>query len=451
MYKCSVCGYVSSKWLGKCPNCGSWNSFEEIKEIKKKKGIESELKKPVTLSEAKRTRFTRIATGIKEFDRVLGGGIVNSQVILIGGDPGVGKSTLLLQISNSLANLGYKIIYASAEESMEQIALRSERLKIHSERIYILSENKIENIIEVFKEFKPDFAIIDSIQTVYSEYLESIAGNVSQVKECGNKIVEFAKKNNIPVFIVGHVTKEGSIAGPKTLEHLVDTVLYLEGENETGLRILRSSKNRFGPTDEIGLFEMTDEGLKEIKDIKYLFLTNINLTGMAKVCLLEGIRPLVVEIQSLVANSHYGVPQRNATGFDLRRLNMLIAVLEKKLNLKLGKSDIFLNVTGGLRVKDAGADLGVCMAIISSYSDFVIPWDIVFVGEVGLGGEIRNVFGIKRRIKEAENLGFKKIFIPKQKEKIESKKVELIEVKTLWETIKKLREVINYGTKKTTR
>ncbi len=419
-YVCGDCGYTSAQWLGKCPSCGKWNTFIEeivkptINRGIKKRGDYLERAKSFLLKDIKITEKTRTKTGIDEFDRVLGGGIVKGSVVLIGGEPGIGKSTLILQSVYNLAKKGIKIVYVSGEESPLQIKLRADRLKCSDQDIEILSETDIEQILTVFNPPFTNLVVIDSIQSIYHQDISSIPGSISQVRECGQRIMESAKTTGIPVFIIGHVTKGGMIAGPKTLEHLVDTVLYLEGDKNHFYRILRAAKNRFGSTNEIGVFEMESSGLKEVKDPSLMFMgiREENPSGTCTVCAMEGSRPFLVEIEALVAQASYGTPQRVSSGIDYRRVAMLLAVIERRLNIRMGIKDVFLNVVGGLFLEERAGDLGVILAIISSFKNRPIDKYTIALGEVGLTGEIRPVSQIDKRIKEATRLGFKKCIIP---------------------------------------
>ncbi|HTY07623.1 MAG TPA: DNA repair protein RadA [Candidatus Edwardsbacteria bacterium] len=397
-FVCQSCGFESSKWLGKCPSCGGWNTFvEEARRADlrprnsrvKAKGGEAA---PRTLDQISLADRARMQTGIGEFDRVTGGGIVPGSLLLIGGDPGIGKSTLTLQLMHTLAR-DRKVLYVSGEESLEQIKLRADRLGIASGNILLLSETALESILPAIEDAQPDIAVIDSIQTVYRGDLESAPGSVGQVRECGAELMRLAKQRNVATILIGHVTKEGVIAGPRTLEHMVDTVLYLEGERHHAYRILRSVKNRFGSTNEIGVFQMEETGLREVANPSEIFLSerSKSISGSVVVCSLEGTRPLLVEIQALVAPTAFGVPQRNTTGFNHRRLAMLLAVLERRAGLNLGMHDVFVNIAGGLKIEEPAVDLGVACAIASAFKDRAADGDAVLVGEVGLGGEIRAV------------------------------------------------------------
>lgn len=413
-YVCSNCGFESLKWLGKCPSCDSWNTFteefvEEKKQSSKRKYVEAELSK---ITSIQNEHETRIKTNIEEFDRVLGGGLVVGSVVLIGGDPGIGKSTLALQAAQKIMK---DVLYVTGEESASQINMRAKRLGITSETISVMTETDLELITNAIEKHNPQVVIIDSIQTTYKPDLENTAGTITQIRECTAELMQTAKKKNCAIIIVGHVTKEGMIAGPKVLEHIVDTVLQFEGEKNYTYRILRSQKNRFGSTNEIGIFEMREDGLHEVKNPSEIFLSERDkqITGSAVTSSIEGTRPILLEVQALVTPSSYGNPQRVATGFDYRRLSILLAVLEKRATLRLSSQNVFLNMAGGLRIDEPAVDLAVCCAIASSYSDKIIKNDFVLIGEVGLGGEIRSVGHIDKRVQEALKLGFKKIIIPK--------------------------------------
>lgn len=416
---CTSCGNESSKWMGQCPACGEWNTMvEEPKESSSVKSfsrnrayIASEQSKPELLDNISLDAENRFSIGICEVDRILGGGIVAGSMILIGGEPGIGKSTLSLQIPLLCPQL--KTLYVSGEESGKQIKLRAQRLGGDSSNCLIYSETLLENILHQANEVQPHLLIIDSIQTIYSEKFESSAGSVSQVKECAAALLRFAKEKNISVILIGHITKDGSIAGPKILEHIVDVVLQFEGDSRGSYRLLRSIKNRFGSTAELAVFEMTGSGLKEIANPSDILipLHQGDLSGIAIAAMLDGTRPFLIEIQSLVSSAAYGMPQRNATGFDVRKLNMLLAVLEKRSGFKLSAKDVFLNIAGGIKISDPACDLAVVVAVLSSNFDLSIPLDSCFAAEIGLSGEIRPVSQVERRIAEAEKLGFKRIYI----------------------------------------
>jgi len=434
-YLCQQCGYLSPRWIGKCPNCNEWNTFvEEVVESKRGKkhsSVGSNIN-PVSINDIQSQIDIRIFTSIGEFDRVVGGGIVTGSVVLIGGDPGIGKSTLMLQIAEGI-QLG-KVLYVTGEESIQQIKLRMQRLTKSNRDIKLLAETNLEIIREVIEREMPSVVIIDSIQTMYYPQLESAPGSISQVRESTALITSLAKEKNISVLLVGHVTKDGTLAGPRVIEHMVDTVLQFEGERHYAYRILRSLKNRYGSTNEIGIFEMRDNGLREVSNPSKIFLANRsnNVSGSAVVATLEGTRPLLVEVQALVTPTNYGMPQRTVTGFDLRRLQMLLAVLEKRLGYRMGAHDVFVNVAGGIRIDEPAADLGIISAVVSSLTDKPISQDYVIIGEVGLGGEIRTVAQMERRILEAEKLGFKKIIIPQQESKTQKfKKIEVIGISNL--------------------
>jgi DNA repair protein RadA/Sms len=415
-YQCQTCGYTSPKWLGKCPDCGTWNSLvEERKETSPSRSSLGHFRKsePQFLSSIKAGYEQRTSTGIRELDRVLGGGVVTGSVVLVGGDPGIGKSTLLLQALSGLSRYG-QVLYVSGEESPEQIKIRAERLSINSNDIILLSETLLIGIVDTALKLAPKAIVVDSIQTVYTEDILSAPGSVSQVRECAAKLMIFAKKSDIPVFLVGHVTKEGAIAGPRVLEHIVDTVLYFEGDRGYSYRILRTVKNRFGSTNEIGVFEMSDAGLREIENPSELFLLErpLNVSGSTVVAALEGTRPLMVELQSLVSQTNFGMPRRTTIGVDFNRVNLLVAVLEKRAGLHLGGMDIFVNVVGGLRIIEPAVDLGIISTIASSFKDIPIDPKTFVFGEVGLSGEIRAIAQAEVRIKEASKIGFKKAVMP---------------------------------------
>jgi DNA repair protein RadA/Sms len=419
---CQNCGAQSPKWIGKCPACGEWNTYVEEVIHKEEKvlgtwkvgqGKERKSTKPKKLSEIDFSESPRTETNDTELDRVLGGGIVPGSLVLIGGEPGIGKSTLMLQIALSPSAL--KVLYVSGEESESQIKMRAERMDVFSDNCYILSETNTQKVFEQVEILQPELLVIDSIQTLHSSHVESAAGSVSQVRECTAELMRFAKETATPVFLIGHITKDGSIAGPKVLEHMVDTVLQFEGDRHLSYRILRTSKNRFGSTHELGIYEMRATGLRQVANPSEILLTQREeaLNGVAIGAMMEGNRPLLIEIQSLVSPATYGTPQRSSTGFDGKRLNMLLAVLEKRGGMRLGQQDVFLNVAGGLKVDDPALDLTVCASLLSSYEDLAVPDDSCFAGEVGLGGEVRAVHKIENRIAEAEKLGFKRIFVSK--------------------------------------
>jgi len=427
IYVCQNCGASSPKWQGKCDSCGEWNSFvEEVISKTTKTPVwngegESTTKnhRPRLLHEIDYKKESRINAHDGELNRVLGGGIMPGSLVLIGGEPGIGKSTLMLQIALQLQQK--KILYISGEESDQQIKMRAERMLTRpgmdgsTENCYILGETATAQIFKQADHLKPDLLVVDSIQTLQSEYVESAAGSVSQVRECTAELMKFAKKSNIPIFLIGHINKEGSIAGPKVLEHMVDTVLQFEGDRHGAYRILRTIKNRFGSTSELGIYEMTDVGLRQVTNPSEILITQREgeLSGITVGAMLEGNRPLLIEIQSLVSTATYGTPQRSSTGFDAKRLNMLLAVLEKRAGYRLGVQDVFLNIAGGLKVEDPAIDLAVCAAIVSSFLDIPVFSRTCFAAEVGLGGEIRTVNRIESRISEAEKLGFEEIYVSK--------------------------------------
>ena len=415
---CQNCGVQSPKWLGKCPSCNEWNTFVEEVVIKEAspsaKSLGRSINLPQKLDEVRADLHGRLNTHITEFDRILGGGIVPGSVILLGGEPGIGKSTLALQLALNLAN--HSVLYVSGEESAGQIKLRAERIENRKENpFYVLCETNLQNILSSIAEMQPGFLIVDSIQTLYSDYIESTSGSVSQIRECANALLREAKKTGMPVLLIGHINKEGSIAGPKVLEHIVDVVLQFEGEQANLYRILRALKNRFGSTAEIAIFEMQVKGLIEVTNPSEILLDHHDepVSGVARAAMIEGIRPLLIETQALVSTATYGTPQRSTTGFDVRRLHMLLAVLEKKAGFRLAAKDVFLNIAGGLKVTDTATDLAVITAVLSSTNDNPVPFLDCFSGEVGLSGEIRSVSRIEQRISEAEKMGFKRIFISK--------------------------------------
>ncbi|HPE99797.1 MAG: DNA repair protein RadA [Bacteroidales bacterium] len=412
-FVCQSCGSQYPKWNGKCPGCGEWNTLVEevIAAQPAKTTAFAKFDAPKKLSEIEYSSGKRQSLNNSELDRVLGGGVVEGSVILIGGEPGIGKSTLMLQVA--ITHPGIKTLYVSGEESLYQIKMRAERLGVKNDNTYLLSETDVQNIIGACEKIQPDCLVIDSIQTMHTARIESSSGTISQVRECAAELQQYSKKSGVPVFIIGHITKDGSIAGPKVLEHIVDTVLQFEGDRHHGYRILRTLKNRFGSASELGIFEMTAGGLREVSNPSEVFLSDraIDLPGTAIATTMEGVRPLLLEIQALVSPSPYGNPQRSANGFDQRRMGMLLAVLEKRSGLRMGVNDVFLNVTGGIRVDDPAVDLAVVSALASSYHDMIIDGKICFAAEVGLSGEIRPVNRIEQRISEADKLGFKTIII----------------------------------------
>lgn len=436
-YFCKSCGASSSKWIGKCPSCGEWNTYVEEVVYKEKPGYsKTNWKKergavaaPVSINLVEPTAELRITLADKELERVLGGGLVQGSVILIGGEPGIGKSTLMLQTALQLSPL--KVLYISGEESDMQIKMRAERLHAKNENCYLFTETLTGKITKALQTLQPDVVIIDSIQTLQSELLDATPGSISQIKETAGEMIRFAKETGTPVFLIGHITKDGSLAGPKLLEHMVDTVLQFEGDRHHVYRILRTTKNRFGSTSEIGIYEMQGSGLREVSNPSDILITQRDeqLSGIAISATIEGARPLLIETQALVSAAVYGTPQRNSNGYDTKRLNMLLAVLEKKCGLKMGMQDVFINIAGGLRVEDPGIDLSIIAAIVSSYESIAIDHKITFIGEVGLSGEIRAVSRIEQRLSEAEKLGFTTAYISKYN-KIQKNKtgLNLIEV-----------------------
>ncbi len=423
---CQSCGYESAKWNGKCPSCGQWNTFVEER-IQKDTPAKQEWKtndnptartqKIINLSEVQTIAEKRLLTPDNELNRVLGGGIVAGSLVLVGGEPGIGKSTLFLQ--NALQLKDVKTLYISGEESEQQIKMRADRIRASNEQFYLLTETSTQTIFQEIKKLQPQLVIVDSIQTLQSPFIESAPGSVSQIRETTAELQRFAKESNTPVFLIGHITKDGSIAGPKVLEHMVDTVLQFEGDQHYAYRILRTIKNRFGSTAELGIYEMTGTGLRQVTNPSEILISQRDdlLSGVAISATMEGMRPLLVEVQALVTQSVYGTPQRTATGFDLRRLQLLLAVLEKRGGFHFGVKDVFLNIAGGIRVEDPAIDLAVLCALLSSYEDNALPNKVCFAGEVGLSGEIRAVNRIEQRIAEAEKLGFDKIFISRYNKK----------------------------------
>jgi len=430
VFVCQNCGVESAKWIGRCPSCKEWNTYhEEIIAPASSRGMSfsanMEKRKPELLDNIEADEKNRHKTGISELDRILGGGMVSGSLILLGGEPGVGKSTLALQLALALKDT--KILYVSGEESEEQISLRAHRLKKSNPQCYILSETELESILTHSENLKPGLIIVDSIQTVSTSMLESSAGSVSQVRECAAQLLKYSKISGIPVFLIGHITKDGTLAGPKVLEHIVDVVLYFEGDNNYVYRILRSVKNRFGSTSEIGIFEMVETGLREVGNPSELFINQHEepLSGISIAATVDGLRPFLIETQALVSSAVYGTPQRSSTGFDIRRLNMLLAVLEKRAGFKLGVKDVFLNIAGGIKVADPAIDLAIVSAVLSSNLDIPISKEICFAGETGLSGEIRPVSRIEQRIREASKMGFKKIYLSKFHRNLSLKGVDI--------------------------
>ena len=445
IFVCNGCGYESSKWLGKCPACGEWNSFFEEKTFTGGNSTSKDKTKPkaeiVKLNEVVKKETFRIKTNLGELDRVLGGGFVTGSLTLLGGEPGIGKSTLILQICNSVKVDG-KILYVSGEESAEQIKSRADRLAIKNDNLLFLSETDIDNVEAALEKSEAKFVIIDSVQTMYSDEITSVAGSVSQVREITARIMKMCKQKAITTIIIGHVTKDGNIAGPRVLEHMVDTVLYLEGERYFSYRILRGVKNRFGSTNEIGMFEMQNEGLVEITNPSALLISERdgNPCGSVIVVSQEGTRPLVLEVQALSTPTVFGMPRRNANGIDYNRLTLLMAVLEKRAGMNLGSQDVYINLVGGIKVNEPALDLGVVLAAASSFKNISIKEDVVVIGEVGLTGEIRSVNMIEKRIKEAEKLGYKTCIIPESNKKLlkENFKLDIIGAKNIIDAMKYL-------------
>lgn len=420
VYYCQNCAYQSVKWMGRCPSCGKWNTFAEeiIRKEKASSGKDNNIfykkkSSPKHISEIKFESESRIDTGDKELNLVLGNGLVPGSLVLVGGEPGIGKSTLLLQLAINIK--GLRVLYVSGEESAQQIKMRAERLGYKNPDCYILTETSTQEIIKHIDKLSPNIVIIDSIQTLHTDYIDSSAGSISQIRECTNEFQQFAKMTNTPVFLIGHITKDGQLAGPKILEHIVDTVLHFEGDRNYGYRILRTVKNRFGSTSELGIYEMQSTGLRQVSNPSELLISNHeeDLSGICIAATIEGLRPMLIETQALVSTAAYGVPQRSATGFDVRRLNMLLAVLEKRCGFRLGAKDVFLNIAGGIKVDDPAIDLAVVCAVLSSTEDIPVCQKTCFAAEIGLSGEIRPVNRIEQRMSEGEKLGFEKIFISK--------------------------------------
>jgi DNA repair protein RadA/Sms len=441
-YVCASCGAHSATWIGKCPVCGEWNTYVEEVTVEEKslhKKRFTQVAKPVLINEVEAKSEKRIVTNSNELNRVLGGGIVPGSLILLGGEPGIGKSTLALQVA---LNLPFKVLYVSGEESQQQIKLRSDRLQQSENQCFILSETSLENIFQNIDELNPKIVVIDSIQTIQTEKLESTPGTISQIRECTSVIQRYAKQTGVAFVIIGHINKEGSIAGPKLLEHIVDTVLQFEGDRNYMYRIVRSVKNRFGSTSEIGIFEMKNTGLREVTNPSELLMSQSNeaVSGVSISATIEGIRPLLIEVQALVSSAVYGTPQRSSTTFDVRRLNMLLAVLEKRAGFRLSSKDVFLNIAGGIKVVDTALDLAVITSILSSDLDFAIPKNVCFAGEIGLSGEIRPVTRIEQRISEAEKLGMKQIFISRHTKNLDIKRfdIQVIPVGKVYEVFQKL-------------
>lgn len=420
-YVCQDCGYENSKWLGKCPECNKWNTFvEEIEEKKSKINkevfvIDKSSSRPLNINSIETIKEQRFSTCINELDRVLGGGVVKGSLVLVGGDPGIGKSTLLIQVSSNVANSGKKVLYISGEESASQIKMRAQRLGIQSDNLYIFAENNLSIIEAHLESVNPDLIIVDSIQTVFSPEITSAPGTVSQIKEGTSRFMKISKKMGISTFVVGHVTKEGALAGPKVLEHMVDTVLYFEGERFNTYRLVRAVKNRFGSTNELGVFEMREVGLVELENPSKILISEKpkDVAGSVIISTVEGTRPMLLELQALVSPTSFGIPKRTATGVDYNRVSLLMAVLEKRVGMQIQNQDVYINVVGGIKINEPSIDLGIVMAIASSFRNIPIDGNVAITGEVGLTGEIRAVSFIEKRIAECKKLGFKKIVIPK--------------------------------------
>ncbi|MBR5512122.1 MAG: DNA repair protein RadA [Bacteroidaceae bacterium] len=445
VFLCNECGYDSPKWAGKCPACGAWNSFVE-KSIRKDSAVHAALPggggsaRPVLIDEVSTDELPRIDTHDKELNRVLGGGLVPGSLVLLGGEPGIGKSTLVLQTVLRLGDR--RVLYVSGEESVQQIKLRAERIEYLKSNCMIVCETRLETIFEHIKECSPELIIIDSIQTMSSEAVDSSPGSVAQIRECTAMLLKYAKESNTPIVLIGHITKEGAIAGPKILEHIVDVVLQFEGDQHYIYRVLRSIKNRFGSTAEMGIYEMRREGLRQVENPSELLLSDRHqgMSGIAIAAAIEGVSPFLIEVQALVSTAAYGTPQRSATGFDTRRMNMLLAVLEKRVGFKLAQKDVFLNIAGGLRVNDPAIDLSVISAILSSNMDVEIDATVCMAGEVGLSGEIRPINRIEQRISEAEKLGFKQIIIPRTN----TKRLDLSKFSIEIKAVSKVEEAFRY-------
>ncbi len=443
VFFCTECGNETPKWQGKCPSCGAWNSIEEhiekpVAPGRSKSAPVGISRTPQRLSEVSTDREIRFSTGLGELDRVLGGGAVAGSLVLVGGAPGIGKSTLLLQICNSLC-AGRSVLYVSGEESEKQLKLRAQRLNVNPDELYILSETRLSDIIEAVESINPDILIVDSIQTLYSDANESSPGSVSQVKECTMAMMQLSKSEGITVFVVGHINKDGAIAGPKVLEHMVDCVMYFEGDPNSSYRLLRAAKNRFGSTNEIGVFEMVDTGLKEVPNPSQMLLEGRpeGASGTCVTCVMEGTRPVLAEVQALVCKTSFNVPRRTSDGFDFNRAALLLAVAEKRGGMKLNIFDAYINVIGGLKLDEPGADLSVALAVASSYMDKPIADDLVAIGEIGLTGEVRNVSQLNQRLVEVARLGFKQCIIPFGR----TEKLEIPEELTVYK-VKNLREAI---------
>ncbi|MCC0648269.1 DNA repair protein RadA [Clostridioides sp. ZZV15-6598] len=442
-YVCQSCGYETAKWLGKCPECTKWNTFvEEVDQKSTKKEvfiIDKSSSKPVSITSIESKEEERFTTDIKELDRVLGGGIVKGSLVLVGGDPGIGKSTLLIQVSSNVANLGKTVLYITGEESESQIKMRAKRLGINSENLYIFAENNLSIIESYLESVNPELIILDSIQTVFSPEISSAPGTVSQIKEGTSKFMKISKKMGISTFIVGHVTKEGSLAGPKLLEHMVDTVLYFEGERYNTYRLVRAVKNRFGSTNELGVFEMRDLGLVELDNPSKILISEKpkDVAGSVIISTVEGTRPMLLELQALVSPTSFGIARRTSTGVDYNRVGMLLAVLEKRVGLQIQNQDVYINIVGGIKINEPSIDLGIAISVASSFRNIPIDEDIAVTGEVGLTGEVRSVSFIEKRIAECKKLGFKKIVVPRSNYEVvkDTKGIEIWPVDNLRQAI----------------
>ena len=441
---CQVCGYETAKYIGKCPDCGNWGTLiEEVetKTINNTKSITGDDNAVCLINEIEITENIKVSTCFEEFDRVLGGGLVQGSLILLAGDPGIGKSTLVLQTAGNICKKGKKLLYVSAEESSSQVKLRAKRLGVNSDNLYVYSQTNFEAVINQIDSIKPEILVIDSIQSVYTQNITSSAGSVSQIRECTNALMDIAKNKNITVIVIGHVTKEGNIAGPKVLEHMVDTVIYFEGDRYKSQRLLRAIKNRFGSTNEIGVFNMVESGLEEVKNPSELFMKERGdsiAPGSVIIATNEGTRALLVEVQALVGTTSYPSPRRVGTGIEFNRLLQIIAVLEKRIGINLSKHDVYVNVTGGIEIDEPAADLGIALAIATCFRNVTVDNDCVIIGEVSLSGEIRNVNNLEKRIYEAQKLGFKKVIVPKFNHKKEDKfDIQVIEVPRLMDAIVK--------------
>jgi len=444
VFFCTECGHEMAKWVGKCPSCNQWNTYKEAKFEKSPKGrpdksVHSFDTKPVLLQDVESGDYQRTEMPDNELNRVLGGGVVPGSLVLLGGEPGIGKSTLMLQ--NAIQSQ-FTIAYVSGEESQQQIKMRAERVGIKNDNCYLITETSTEKILKYFRQLKPDLCVLDSIQTLQSPYADATAGSIVQIRECAGELQRYAKESGVPVFIIGHINKDGYIAGPKILEHIVDTVLQFEGDRHYSYRLLRTLKNRFGSTDEIGIYEMNQEGLRQVHNPSELLISQDNhlLSGVSISATVEGMRPLMIETQALVSRAVYGTPQRSTTGFDVRRLHMLIAVLEKRCGFQLGDKDIFINIAGGLKVADPAIDLSIVASLLSSYEDHALGSGIAFAGEVGLSGEVRVVNRIEQRIAEAEKLGFKQLVIANKYKNLKQGnfKIQLTQVSTVVDLYRQL-------------